>query len=123
MPRAELEQLEESDLDLRVTLVWLVREQVGLDDDELSGARRRAMFVLAAGGDPHRDLDLNAVAAERLADELETPERLQTLDAALAALDTSGLPRVAAAVAELRGDSALAWRTLALALLADELAE
>ena len=123
MPRAQLEQLEESDLDLHVTLAWLVRDQIGLDDDELSGARRRAMFVLAAGGDPHRDLDLDAVAAERLADELETPERLQTLDAALAALDTSGLPRVAAAVAELRGNPQLAWRTLALALLADELAE
>ena len=123
MPRAQLEQLEESDLDLRVTLAWLVREDVGLDDAELSGARRRAMFVLAAGGDPHRDLDPNAVAAERLGTELETPERLQALDAALAALDTNGLPRVAAAVAELRGNPELAWRTLALALLADELAE
>src|SRR2546423_3101401 len=123
MPRAQLEQLEESDLDLRVALAWLVREDVGLDESALNGARRRAMFVLASGGDPHRDLDLNAVATERLGDELETPERLQALTAALAALDTSGLPRVAAAVDELRGNPELAWRTLALALLADELAE
>ena len=123
MPRAQLEQLEESDLDLRVALAWLVRDDVGLDESALNGARRRAMFILAAGGDPHRDLDLNAVATERLGDELETPERLQALTAALAALDTSGLPRVAAAVDELRRNPELAWRTLALALLADELAE
>lgn len=123
MPRAQLEQLEESDLDLRVALAWLVREDVGLDGDELNAARRRAMLVLAAGGDPHRDLDLTSVAGERLAEELETPERLAALDAALAALDTSGLSRVTAAVADLRGNPELAWRTLALALLADELAE
>lgn len=123
MPRAQLEQLEESDLDLPVALVWLVRGKIGLADDQLSGARRRAMFVLAAGGDPHRDLDLNAVAAERLGDELDAPERRHALDSALAALDTSGLPRVTAAVETLRADPELAWRTLALALLADELAE
>jgi hypothetical protein len=123
MPRAQLEQLEESDLDLHITIAWLVREDVGLDEDELNAARRRAMFVLAAGGDPHRELDLNSVAAERLGDELETPARRQALDAALAALDTSGLPRVGAAVADLRGNPELAWRSLALALLADELAD
>jgi hypothetical protein len=123
VPRAELEQLEQSDLDLRIALTWLVRNDVGLDEAELNGARRRAMFVLASGGDPHRDLDLDAVAGERLAAELETPERLRALDAALAALDTSGLPRVAEAVQTLRRDPGLAWRSLALALLADELAE
>jgi hypothetical protein len=123
MPRAQLEQLEASDLDLHTVLAWLVREDVGLDEDELNAARRRAMFVLAAGGDPHRDLDLGAVAGERLAAELDDPERRQALDAALEALDTSGLPRVAEAVRELRADPELAWRTLALALLADEVAE
>jgi hypothetical protein len=123
MSRAALEQLEASDLDLAVTLVWLVRESVAIDDDELQAARRRAMFVLAAGGDPHRDLGLDSVAAERLADELDAPGRRQELDTALAALDTSGLPRVSAAVQTLRGDPETAWRTLALALLADEIAE
>jgi predicted negative regulator of RcsB-dependent stress response len=123
MSRAALEQLEASDLDLAVTLVWLVRASVTIDDDELHAARRRAMFVLAAGGDPHRDLGLDSVAAERLADELDAPARRQELDAALAALDTSGLPRVSAAVQTLRGDPETAWRTLALALLADEIAE
>ena len=106
-----------------MTIAWLVREQVRFDADELKAARRRAMFVLAAGGDPNRELEPDAVAAERLADELDTPERRRELDAALAALDTSGLPQVARSVETLRSDPETAWRTLALALLADEIAE
>jgi hypothetical protein len=123
MSRDALEGLEASDLDLGVALAWLVRDEVGLEEDEVHAARRRAMFVLAAGGDPHRDLDASSVAAGRLAAELDAPERRGALDRALAALDTTGLPRVAAAVDALRADPERAWRTLALALLADELAE
>jgi hypothetical protein len=123
MSRDALEALEASDLDVDIALAWLVRDDVGFDEDELNGARRRAMFVLAAGGDPHRDLGPNSVAAERLAAELDSPERRDALDAALAALDTSALPRVRDAVATLRADPARAWRTLALALLADEIAD
>jgi hypothetical protein len=121
--REHLEQLEGSDLDLGVTIAWLVRDDVRFDEQQLNAARRRAMFVLAAGGDPHRDLRPDAVAAERLAAELDSPERRQELDAALAALDTSRLPRIAEAVKTLRSDPETAWRTLALALLADELAD
>jgi hypothetical protein len=121
--RATLERLEESDLDLGVTLVWLVREQVSIAEDELNGARRRAMFVLAAGGDPHRDLELGSVAAGRLADELDSPARRAELAAALESLETAGLPRVEASVRQLRDDPETAWRTLALALLADEIAD
>jgi hypothetical protein len=123
MSRDALEGLEGSDLDLGVTLAWLVRDEVGLPEAELNAARRRAMLVLAAGGDPHRELGLHEVAAERLAAELDTPERRAALDAALAALDTSGLPQVEKAVQTLRSDPDAAWRTMALALLADELAE
>jgi hypothetical protein len=121
--RDALEQLEASDLDVDVALAWLVKDEVGLDADELNGARRRAMLVLAAGGDPHRDLGFDSVAAERLADELDSAERREALAAALAALDTSGLPQVRDAVDTLRADPERAWRTLALALLADEIAE
>ena len=123
MSRDALEALEESDLDVHVTVAWLVRDEVGFDEREVNAARRRAMLVLAAGGDPHRDLEHDTVAAERLADELDTPERRAALDAALAALDTNGLLRVEETVKSLRSDPDLAWRTLALALLADELAE
>jgi hypothetical protein len=123
MPRATLEELEASDLDLGVTLAWLVRESVHIDEDELHGARRRAMFVLAAGGDPHRDLELDSVAAERLADELDTPARRAQLAAALEELPADELPSVTAARESLRADPELAWRSFALSLLADELAD
>jgi hypothetical protein len=123
MSRDALEGLERSDLELPVALAWLVRDAVPFDDAELHAARRRAMLVLAAGGDPHRDVELDDVAAVRLADELDSAERREALGEALASLDTSGLLRVSSAVAALRADPGRAWRTLALALLADEIAD
>lgn len=126
--RRRLEELEQSRLDPRssellVVLCWLVRERVAVDEGELNAARRRAMFVLAAGGDPHRDLALDSVAAERLAAELDTPERRTRLGKALDALPADDLPAVLGALEALRTDPELAWRSFALALLADEIAE
>jgi hypothetical protein len=126
--RARLEELERSGLDPRstellVVLCWLVQDQIALDEGDLNAARRRAMFVLAAGGDPHRDVGLDSVAAERLADELDTPGRRAQLGAALDELPAHDLPSIAAAVESLRTDPDLAWRSFALSLLADELAD
>jgi hypothetical protein len=128
--RARLEQLEEGGADpgsgeLLVVLAWLVREQVEIPASELNAARRRAMFVLASGGDPHRDLGLESVAAERLATELDTAERRAQLARALErlAVRAEGLPRVLGAVETLRTEPELSWRTFALALLADEIAD
>ena len=123
--RDRLVQLEESGLEseLFVMLCWLVQDDVAVPAAELNAARRRAMFVLAAGGDPHRELDLGSVATERLATELETPERRAALDSALDALPTADLPAIAGAVGALRAEPELAWRAFALALLADEIAE
>jgi hypothetical protein len=126
--RARLEELDRSGLDPRsgellVVLCWLVRGDVPIDEAELNAARRRAMFVLAAGGDPHRDLELDSVAAERLADELDSPDRRARLAAALDELPADDLPTVTAATASLRVDADLAWRSFALSLLADELAD
>ena len=126
--RARLEELEASGLDpqsseLLVVLCWLVQDRLAIDEDELNGARRRAMFVLAAGGDPHRDVDLDSVAAERLAGELDTPGRRARLADALGELPADDLPSVTAAVESLRADPALAWRSFALSLLADEIAD
>ena len=126
--RARLEELEEAELDprsseLQVVLCWLVQDHVAIDEDALNAARRRAMFVLAAGGDPHRDVGLDSIAAERLADELDTPQRRARLAAALDELPADDLPAVTAAVESLRADPELAWRSFALSLLADELAD
>jgi len=129
-PRPRLEELEASGLDSRstellVVLVWLVAGEVELDETELNAARRRALLVLAAGGDPHRELDLDSVAAERLAAELDAPERRTALAAALDRLAAvaEGLPVVCGSLDMLRGDPDLAWRSLALALFADALAD
>lgn len=126
--RARLEELERSGLDprsseLQVVLCWLVQDHITIDEATLNAARRRAMFVLAAGGDPHRDVGLDSIAAERLADELDTPQRRTQLAAALDELPTDDLQAVSAAVGSLRADPELAWRSFALSLLADELAD
>ena len=123
-----LEELEASGLDahsseLLVVLAWLVAGEVPIDEAELKAALRRAMLVLAAGGDPHRDVDLDDVAAVRLAEELDSPDRRAALARALDGLDSAGLPTVSAALATLRGEPDLAWRCYGLALLADELAD
>jgi hypothetical protein len=128
LSRPRLEELEAAGLDphspeLLVSLAWLAIGSVRIDDGELKAARRRAMLVLAAGGDPHRDLDLDSVAVERLASELDSPERRGALAAALGALETDGLPHVAGAAELLGSEPELAWRIFALALLADELAD
>jgi len=128
LPRSRLEALEGAGFDPRsgellVALVWLVLGDLPIGNDELNAARRRAMFVLAAGGDPHRELDFNSVAAERLAGELDTPERREALARALEGLDADGLPTVAEGVKALLSEPDLAWRSLGLALLADELAD
>jgi hypothetical protein len=128
MERPRLEQLERSDFDedapeLLVSLAWLAIEDVRVDEAELRAARRRAMLVLAAGGDPHRDVGTATPAVERLADELDTPERRALLHEALAAVDASGLPTVQKALQILLDDRELAWRLFALAHVADELSE
>jgi hypothetical protein len=126
--RSRLEELEAAGFDPRsgellVSLAWLVSGSVPIEEGQLKSARRRAMFVLAAGGDPHRELDLNSVAAERLAGELDAPERRRALARALAELETAGLPNVSEGVAALQAEPDLAWRSFGLALLADQLAE
>jgi hypothetical protein len=126
--RSRLEQLDEAGLaaeELASVLVWLVLDAVPVDDAELKAARRRAMLVLAAGGDPHRELGLGDVAVERLAAELDRPDRRAAVAAALEqlAVEAAGLPTVTEMLAMLRDDPQLAWRTYALALLADELAD
>ena len=129
LSRPRLEELEASGLDARsgellVVLVWLVVGEV-VEEAERKAALRRAMLVLAAGGDPHRELGHDDVAVERLAAELDSPERRAGLEAALGGLaaEAEGLTVVSQALSALRAEPELAWRTYALALLADELAD
>jgi hypothetical protein len=128
MQRQRLEQLEEAGFDedapeLLVSIAWVALDDVPIDEAELRAARRRAMLVLAAGGDPHRDVGTATPAVERLADELDTPERRASLHEALAGAEVSGLPTVEKALEILLDDAELAWRLFALAHVADELSE
>jgi hypothetical protein len=106
-------------------VAYLAGQQVDLDEAELNQARRRAMLLLAAGGDPRRALQVDDRAVKALAADLwteqagrEPPPGLDEL--ALAARD---LPRVRDAVLYLVRDVDLAWRLFAVCLIAEELAE
>jgi hypothetical protein len=130
LSRSRLEEIEHAGLDARsgellVVLTWLVLGDVDIPEAGRKAALRRAMLVLAAGGDPHRELDHDSVAAARLADELDGPARRASLAAALGNLagQADGLETVSEALAALQEEPDLAWRTLAVALLADELAD
>jgi hypothetical protein len=124
--RPWLEQLEGADdAGLLAGLAFLAAQDVTIPEVELNAARRRALFVLAAGGDPHRALEPGGRAARALAADLDSPDR--RADAARAldrlAAQADGLAAVTAALERLRADSELGWRWLACALLAEELAE
>ncbi|HEX3852412.1 MAG TPA: hypothetical protein VHW01_15690, partial [Polyangiaceae bacterium] len=87
--------------------------------------RRRALLLLAAGGDPHRELEVDSRAVKALALDLFSEERrdrlAQGIDAL--ALRARDLPGVREAALFLAADVELAWRLYALALLAEELGE
>jgi hypothetical protein len=106
-------------------LAWIAGADLPIDEDELRGAVRRAMLLLAAGGDPHRALELDGRAVTALAAELDRPGRRQALAGSLEALraDATGLPAAEAALDVLLGDPDLAWRAYAAGLLGEELAD
>lgn len=106
-------------------VAYLAGQAVELDEEELNGARRRALLLVAAGGDPHRELDVDGRAVKALATDLYTEERRDELARALDAivLRVRDLPAAREAAIFLAGDVDLAWRLFALALLAEELAE
>jgi hypothetical protein len=106
-----------------VTVASVAGRDVPLDGDEVHGEVRRALLVLAAGGDPERGLDLNGPAVGRFAEELDTPERRKALAVGLERLaaDALGHPHTSELVHALRDDSETAWRAYACAVLAEEL--
>ena len=106
-------------------LAYLAGQSVQLDDAELNGARRRALLLVAAGGDPQRELDVDDRAVKAIAADLHTPERREELARSIddLVLRVRDLPVAREAALFLAGDVDLAWRLFALALLAEELAE
>jgi hypothetical protein len=107
-------------------LSLIASRDVELDEDELRGARRRAMQLLATGGDPRRGdgLELEGRAVGALAEDLDNPARREALAAGLDRLrrTADGLPRVVERIDRLASDPGFGWRWFACILLAEELA-
>ena len=127
--RELLERLETilrpgGELEAWSSLAFVAARRIDFGDD-LNAARRRALLLLAAGGDPHRELELGGRAARALADDLDEPGRRDALTSGLGELrpHADGLPAVREALGVLLADGELAWRALAVALLAEELDE
>ncbi|MFN8221683.1 MAG: hypothetical protein U0R50_00380 [Gaiellales bacterium] len=121
-----LRPLEDVGPDVRaVVICHLASGGVAIDEAERKAAGRRALLLLATGGDPRRSLELDGRAVAALADDLETPERRQALLGRLDELraPVAQLPEATATLAALIADPELAWRGLAAALLADMLAD
>jgi hypothetical protein len=106
-------------------VAYLAGQRVELPERELNDARRRAFLLLAAGGDPRRELGVDDRAVKALAADLRSDERVRQLAAGLDLLvpPARDLPRARDAVLYLVRDLDLAWRLYALALLAEELDE
>jgi hypothetical protein len=124
--RALLERLEELPGEsLLPSLAWLAGQELQLDPDEVKAALRRAELLLATGGDPRREVDLDGRAVEALAADLGDDEARDGLEDALARLtaDSEGLAAVSDGLARLRAQPDLAWRCYAGALLADAIAD
>jgi hypothetical protein len=106
-------------------LAYVAGQAVELDEAELNGARRRALLLVAAGGDPHRDLEVDDRAVKALAVDLYTDVRREQLGRSIDALvlRVRELATAREAVLFLAADIDLAWRLFCLGLLAEELAE
>ncbi len=115
---------EEDDLATSlVALAFYGGQAISLPEAERRAAARRALLLLASGGDPTRGLDLEGRAVTALADDLDTADRRSELLTGLGRLMTasSGLEHVDAAVRALLNDPGVAWRAYAAAILAEEL--
>ena len=110
---------------LLLGLAWLAGQGLELDPDEVKAATRRAELLLATGGDPRRELDLDGRAVAAMADDLDDPAARDLLEDALARLtaDAEGLAAVSDGLARLRSQPDLAWRSYAGALLAEAIGE
>ena len=128
--RAFFQQLEDrlsggEPVEAEVSLMLLAGQDVEIDEDELRGARRRSVELLAAGGDPRRGLDPEGRAVAALAGDLDQPERRAALAEGLASISpvVAGMPQLTRRLDTLVADEALAWRWFACTLLAEELLE
>jgi hypothetical protein len=106
-----------------VVLASVAGRDVPVERDVVHGAARRALLLLASGGDPERGLDLEGRAVTAMAEELRTVDRQLALEQGLVDLrfQAQGLPHASEAVHGLIEAPDVAWRAYAAGLLAEEL--
>ena len=104
-------------------LSLIAGRDVELDPEEVRGAQRRGVQLLAAGGDPQRRLDVEGRAVVAVAEDLDSPGRRAVLDAGLEGLreTAAGLPNVLERIDAMAREPDAAWRWFALTILAEEL--
>src|SRR5207247_9770271 len=92
-----------AEADVRPALALLAAPEPLIEPDELTPALRRAMLLLAAGGDPQRELELGGRAGSALAAELGRPGRRPEVSRGLGALaeGAAGLAHVCPAMGRL----------------------
>ena len=126
MIRQLLEGLEHGPAEnLPLSLAWLAGQDLDLDDHELKAALRRSELLLATGGDPRRELELEDRAVTALAADLDTEPVREQFEDALARLTAAakGLAAVSDGLARLRAQPDLAWQCYAGALLAEAIGD
>ena len=105
---------------LLLGLAWLAGQGIELDEEEVRASVRRAELLLAAGGDPRRELELDGRAVSAVAADLDDPGARARIEDSLGVLanEAEGLDSVSSALAQLRAQPDLAWQCYAGALLA-----
>ncbi|MGI9659705.1 MAG: hypothetical protein ACR2OD_12410 [Gaiellaceae bacterium] len=108
-----------------IALALAAGQEVTVPEDELRGAVKRAMFVLAAGGDPHRGLALDGPAVATVARDLDSPFRRKALVVGLDELrvEAGGRTTIVEVIDALRDDEELAWRAFAAARMVKVISE
>jgi hypothetical protein len=106
-----------------VVLAGFAGREIPLDLEEVRGAARRSLLLMASGGGIEQGLDLNGRAVGAFSEELDVGLRRAALLGGLEALlaEAADLPHTAEAVQALIEDQATAWRAYACAVLATEL--
>lgn len=120
-----LERLDAGELGDPVSvLAYIAGLRLDLPERDVNEARRRGMLLLAAGGDPFRELGVDDRAVKSVAVDLHSDQRQEELAAAIDELVrlARDLPVVRKAALFLAADVDLAWRLFALGLVAEELA-
>ena len=95
------------------------------DPEELKATLRRAELLLATGGDPRREPELDDRAVTSVATDLDAAAAREQFEDSLSTLaaEAEGMASVASALAQLRAQPDLAWQHYAWALLAEAIAE